>query len=64
MVWPAVRDDCLTKIQEANPRVAFLDAALLLEAGWADALHEVWVTFVPEEEVGFVISHMLMKVIC
>ncbi|GAV07197.1 hypothetical protein RvY_17068 [Ramazzottius varieornatus] len=50
LIWPAVRDYCLANVKESNPKVAFLDAALLLEAGWADALHEIWVTFVPEEE--------------
>lgn len=29
-----------------------LDAAVLLEAGWQDMVHEVWTAIVPEEEVG------------
>ena len=28
-----------------------MDAAVLLEAGWTDMVHEVWVTLLPEEEV-------------
>jgi len=28
-----------------------LDAAVLLEAGWDDFVHEVWTTFVPVDEV-------------
>lgn len=28
-----------------------MDAAVLLEAGWTDMVHEVWVTVIPEEEV-------------
>lgn len=28
-----------------------MDAAVLLEAGWTDMVHEVWVTIIPEEEV-------------
>lgn len=30
-----------------------VDAAVLLEAGWVDMVHEVWVTIIPEEEVMF-----------
>ncbi|XP_069763335.1 bifunctional coenzyme A synthase isoform X3 [Narcine bancroftii] len=30
--------------------VCVLDAALLLEAGWIDMVHEVWVVIVPEDE--------------
>lgn len=28
-----------------------VDAAVLLEAGWTEMVHEVWVTVIPEEEV-------------
>lgn len=28
-----------------------VDAAVLLEAGWTDMVHEVWVTIIPDEEV-------------
>lgn len=28
-----------------------VDAAVLLEAGWTDMVHEVWVSVIPEEEV-------------
>lgn len=28
-----------------------LDAAVLLQAGWTDIVHEVWVAIIPEEEV-------------
>lgn len=29
-----------------------LDAAVLLEAGWHEMVHEVWAAIIPEEEVG------------
>lgn len=29
-----------------------LDAAVLLEAGWQDMVHEVWTAIIPEDEVG------------
>lgn len=32
--------------------VCVLDAAVLLEAGWQDMVHEVWTAVIPEEEVG------------
>lgn len=32
--------------------VCVLDAAVLLEAGWQDMVHEVWTAIIPEEEVG------------
>lgn len=33
--------------------VCVVDAAVLLEAGWTDMVHEVWVTIIPETEVCF-----------
>ncbi len=32
-------------------QVCVVDAAVLLEAGWTDMVHEVWVTIIPDEEV-------------
>lgn len=29
-----------------------VDAAVLLEAGWQDMVHEVWTAIIPEDEVG------------
>ncbi|KAF3853673.1 hypothetical protein F7725_014361 [Dissostichus mawsoni] len=34
----------------SGKQVCVLDAAVLLEAGWTDMTHEVWVTIIPEEE--------------
>jgi len=31
--------------------VVVLDAAILLEAGWDDIVHEVWTTVIPLDEV-------------
>lgn len=28
-----------------------VDAAVLLQAGWTEMVHEVWVAIIPEEEV-------------
>nr|XP_013806106.1 PREDICTED: bifunctional coenzyme A synthase-like [Apteryx mantelli mantelli] len=41
------------KIGEADAlgkAVCVLDAAVLLEAGWKDMVHEVWTAIIPEEE--------------
>lgn len=35
----------------AGKQVCVVDAAVLLEAGWTDMVHEVWVTIIPDEEV-------------
>lgn len=35
----------------AGKQVCVVDAAVLLEAGWMDMVHEVWVTIIPDEEV-------------
>lgn len=36
----------------SGKQVCVVDAAVLLEAGWTDMVHEVWVTIIPDEEVG------------
>jgi len=39
----------------AGQRVVVLDAAVLLEAGWDDIVHEVWTTVIPLDEVLFIL---------
>ena len=50
IVWPAIRAMAETEIQDAlaqDPhRPVFLEAAVLLEAGWQDLVDQVWVTAV------------------
>lgn len=41
----------------AGKQVCVVDAAVLLEAGWTDMVHEVWVTIIPDEEVMFLPTH-------
>lgn len=36
----------------AGKRVCVIDAAMLLEAGWQDMVHEVWTVIIPETEVS------------
>lgn len=54
IVWPEIRRLALDKIKESihqGHKIIVLDAAVLLEAGWDDLCHEVWVVFVPKDEV-------------
>ncbi|XP_065605220.1 bifunctional coenzyme A synthase [Cyrtonyx montezumae] len=53
IVWPEIARMVREQIGEAGAEgkaVVVLDAAVLLEAGWQDMVHEVWVTVIPEEE--------------
>lgn len=36
----------------AGKAVCVLDAAMLLEAGWSEMVHEVWTVIIPENEVS------------
>ncbi|XP_063315010.1 bifunctional coenzyme A synthase [Pelobates fuscus] len=53
IVWPAIAS--LVKEDVANAAaqgmsVCVLDAAVLLEAGWNEMVHEVWTVVIPEKE--------------
>ncbi|XP_028287448.1 bifunctional coenzyme A synthase [Parambassis ranga] len=53
IVWPEIAllvKNKLSQAREEGKRVCVVDAAVLLEAGWTDLVHEVWVTIIPEEE--------------
>lgn len=53
IVWPEISLLVKSRINQARDegkQVCVLDAAVLLEAGWTDLVHEIWVTVVPEEE--------------
>ncbi|XP_068161253.1 bifunctional coenzyme A synthase [Antennarius striatus] len=53
IVWPeiaALVKGRISQAREEGKRVCVLDAAVLLQAGWTDMVHEVWVTIIPEEE--------------
>lgn len=51
--YPNVSSLCKTLLifLFAGKHVCVVDAAVLLEAGWMDMVHEVWVTIIPDEEV-------------
>ncbi|XP_074018787.1 bifunctional coenzyme A synthase [Numenius arquata] len=53
IVWPEIARMVKEQIREADAQgkaVCVLDAAVLLEAGWQDMVHEVWTAIIPEEE--------------
>uniref|UniRef100_A0A6Q2WZ40 Bifunctional coenzyme A synthase n=1 Tax=Esox lucius TaxID=8010 RepID=A0A6Q2WZ40_ESOLU len=53
IVWPEIALRLKQRIQQAREegkQVCVVDAAVLLEAGWTDIVHEVWVAVIPEEE--------------
>ncbi|XP_053219335.1 bifunctional coenzyme A synthase isoform X2 [Podarcis raffonei] len=53
IMWPVMARIAKEKIDEAAAQgnaVCVLDAAMLLEAGWADLVHEVWTVIIPEDE--------------
>ncbi|XP_009894127.1 PREDICTED: bifunctional coenzyme A synthase-like [Charadrius vociferus] len=53
IMWPEIARMVKERIREADAQgkaVCVLDAAVLLEAGWQDMVHEVWTAIIPEEE--------------
>lgn len=53
IVWPSIAllvKDLVSRARDEGKNVCVIDAAVLLEAGWIDMVHEVWVTIIPEEE--------------
>ncbi|XP_061419523.1 bifunctional coenzyme A synthase isoform X1 [Lethenteron reissneri] len=53
IVWPDIArlaKKVIADCAEKGVRVCVLDAAVLLEAGWINMVHEVWVVLIPEDE--------------
>ncbi|KAM6963867.1 bifunctional coenzyme A synthase isoform 1-T1 [Tautogolabrus adspersus] len=53
IVWPEIAllvKERIRQAREEGKQVCVVDAAVLLEAGWTDMVHEIWVTVIPEEE--------------
>ncbi|XP_068923734.1 bifunctional coenzyme A synthase isoform X2 [Petaurus breviceps papuanus] len=53
IVWPVIAKMCQEEISKATAEgktICVIDAALLLEAGWNNMVHEVWTVIVPEKE--------------
>ncbi|XP_072260069.1 bifunctional coenzyme A synthase isoform X2 [Pyxicephalus adspersus] len=53
IVWPAIAELAKEAVEEAaadGKSVCVLDAAVLLEAGWDNMVHEIWTVVIPEKE--------------
>ncbi|XP_072502634.1 bifunctional coenzyme A synthase isoform X2 [Notamacropus eugenii] len=53
IVWPVIAKISQEEINKApaeGKTICVIDAALLLEAGWNNMVHEVWTVIVPEKE--------------
>ncbi|XP_005794666.1 bifunctional coenzyme A synthase [Xiphophorus maculatus] len=53
IVWPEIAilvKQAINQARKEGRKVCVVDAAVLLEAGWTDLVHEVWVIIIPEEE--------------
>ncbi|KAM9004777.1 bifunctional coenzyme A synthase [Sarcophilus harrisii] len=53
IIWPVIAKMCQEEIKKAaaeGKTIFVIDAALLLEAGWNNMVHEVWTVIVPETE--------------
>jgi len=52
IVWPEISRMAMEQAEQlfkSGHQVVILDAAVLLEAGWDDTCHEVWVCLVPRD---------------
>ena len=55
IVWPEIWRLAEEKIARAHSdghRVCVIDAAVMLNAGWQNHMHEVWVAIAPDAEVS------------
>ncbi|XP_015789356.1 bifunctional coenzyme A synthase [Tetranychus urticae] len=52
IVWPATKELIEQRIGEISDEhdIVVVEAALMLEAGWQDQFHQIWVSIVTEEE--------------
>lgn len=54
IVWPEIRKLLNKEIEnlfQQGKKIIIVEAALLLDASWNTGMNEVWVCFVPDEEV-------------
>ncbi len=53
ITWPRIRalaEQRITELREGGGKIAVLEAAIMIEAGWTDLCDEVWVTQATEED--------------
>lgn len=56
IVWPEVKrmvdEESRELFEKRGCKVVIVEAPLLIEAGWTDQMNEIWVVFVPPDEVS------------
>ncbi len=55
IVWPGINELLQAEIDDLfkkGHKLIVVEAAVLLEANWQNNVNEVWVVFIPDEEVG------------
>ena len=53
IMWPRIRtlaENRINELREGGAKIAVLEAAIMIEAGWTDLCDEVWVTQATEED--------------
>ena len=53
IMWPRIRtlaEQRIVELREGGAKIAVLEAAIMIEAGWTDLCDEVWVTQATEED--------------
>ena len=53
ITWPRIRtlaEQRIVELREGGAKIAVLEAAIMIEAGWTDLCDEVWVTQATEED--------------
>jgi phosphopantetheine adenylyltransferase/dephospho-CoA kinase len=50
IIWPAVSDVIQERLKKTTADIFVIDAALLVEAGWANTVRQLWTVFIPREE--------------
>ena len=54
LVWPSIlklAKEEINTLYETGHQIVILEAAILLQAGWENEVHEVWACLIPPEEV-------------
>ena len=54
IMWPRIREKLTNAMEEqamAGTEVLVIDAAVLIEAGWTNAVDEVWIVTAPQDQI-------------
>ena len=63
IVWPEIKNLTTKEINRLynieGKKIIVIEAAVLFEANWEDIMNEIWVCFIPDEEV-FKLNELLI----